>query len=395
MVELDRYKEQQSLLIKQITEHAELCEKWATSQARDRSEQLEDARRDRKRAIIDKLTELGWGEEIAQIPYRDDLSHHKLVKQPTRLTTRIWTNVRDELIKYMETMKANRLERERKDLIISRKRIAVNVLRRYKISRLPMVDVMPEPTDFCEFAAVQEVLEMPTEVSVTEESFGDVLSNLDTIIEDWREQIHKEFAKKYKQCLEDNSRTNSLTDDDGGMLDLPPSLFQVGTSQDKGKGKGKELDLDEPIDSVVAQQIRLATTVFKCKECNPSRSFAMFDPYDDDDDFFDIAYCLSRLRHPRRSDKSNPLFYPKVMGHRCFTKQRGYMFSYPISDPTRHLESPMGSRTPWNCQTLEVDNIAGEVVKDIVQTCGLDPEKTTSTQMDELNPRLACTACLS
>lgn len=38
--------------------------------------------------IIEKLTELGWGPEIEQIPYRDDLSHHRLVKQPTRLTPR-------------------------------------------------------------------------------------------------------------------------------------------------------------------------------------------------------------------------------------------------------------------------------------------------------------------
>lgn len=40
------------------------------------------------RRIIEKLTELGWGPEIEQIPYRDDLSHHRLVKQPTRLTHR-------------------------------------------------------------------------------------------------------------------------------------------------------------------------------------------------------------------------------------------------------------------------------------------------------------------
>jgi hypothetical protein len=39
-------------------------------------------------SIVEKLTELGWGPEIEQIPYRDDLSHHRLVKQPTRLTTR-------------------------------------------------------------------------------------------------------------------------------------------------------------------------------------------------------------------------------------------------------------------------------------------------------------------
>jgi len=38
--------------------------------------------------IIERLTDLGWGNEIEHIPYSDDLSHHRLVKQPTRLTPR-------------------------------------------------------------------------------------------------------------------------------------------------------------------------------------------------------------------------------------------------------------------------------------------------------------------
>ena len=46
------------------------------------------SRLNKPRRIIEKLTELGWGSEIERIPYRDDLSHHRLVKQPTRLTPR-------------------------------------------------------------------------------------------------------------------------------------------------------------------------------------------------------------------------------------------------------------------------------------------------------------------
>jgi hypothetical protein len=39
-------------------------------------------------SIIEKLTELGWGDEIDMLLDEDDLGGHKLVRQPTLLTER-------------------------------------------------------------------------------------------------------------------------------------------------------------------------------------------------------------------------------------------------------------------------------------------------------------------
>jgi hypothetical protein len=86
--ERDKFVKERQALVFQMEKHGALLEVWAATQAKDRSEQLDDLRRERKESIIERLTELGWGTEIEQIPYRDDLSHHRLVKQPTRLTPR-------------------------------------------------------------------------------------------------------------------------------------------------------------------------------------------------------------------------------------------------------------------------------------------------------------------
>ena len=74
------------------------------AQALDRSQELEQLRDSRKQAyvnapnkfysmlnllqsIIDKLTNLGWGEEIPKIRY-SSFENHKLVKVPQLLTER-------------------------------------------------------------------------------------------------------------------------------------------------------------------------------------------------------------------------------------------------------------------------------------------------------------------
>ncbi|KIL00812.1 hypothetical protein PAXRUDRAFT_821269 [Paxillus rubicundulus Ve08.2h10] len=384
-------KERQDLVFKMET-HGALLEGWAINQAKDRSEQLDDLRRERKEAIVEKLTELGWGPEIEQIPYRDDLSHHRLVKQPTRLTTRIWANIQTEMISYMEQMKTQRLERERKALVISRKKIAVSILRAYKIAHLPLTDVMPEPVDFCAIPRVSEILELPTETQVTELTFAPVVEKMDELVAEWRDHILGSLVQKVKDSLYSKPKVNYLGEDaDLALLD---SVATISSADPKGKGKAKAVDPPVPDDSEIIQNLSLATTVFNCKCCS-SRLGALFDVYDEDEDEDDFLDPWGfGLAPRRRRAKSNPLFFPKVMGHRCLTKQRGFNWDNPGGDPTRQLDGPMGNRTQWTCQPLQLDEKADRVVVSIVTTCGLDPATTTTVQMDQLNPQLACLSCL-
>ncbi|KAI9569475.1 hypothetical protein HD554DRAFT_2020544 [Boletus coccyginus] len=358
--ERDRFVKERQALVIQMEKHGALLENWAANQAKDRSEQLDDLRRERKTAIIKKLTELGWGSEIEQIPYRDDLSHHRLVKQPTRLTPRIWANIQGEMVSYMEQMRTQRLERDRKALVISRKRIAISILRAYKISHLPLTDVMPEPMDFCAMSQVLDILELPTETEVTENTFAPIVEKMDELVGEWRTRILGSLVQKVKDSLcSHRPRVNRLSETaDSTLMDKMANLS-------------------------------LATTVFNCKCCNPRPDT---DSTSSEDDFLDSwGFGLS----PRRQrPRSNPLFFPKVLGHHCLTKQHGFNWDNSSGDPTKQFDYPRGNRTRWACQLLQVDEKAGKMAASVVTACGLDPETTTASEMDQLNHELACLECL-
>ncbi|KAG9313900.1 hypothetical protein JVU11DRAFT_4672 [Chiua virens] len=392
--ERDKFVKERQALVVQMEKHGAQLEAWAANQAKDRSEQLDDLRRERKEAIIEKLTHLGWGHEIEQIPYRDDLSHHRLVKQPTRLTPRIWANIQGEMVNYMEQMKTQRLERERKALVISRKRIAISILRDYKISRLPLTDIMPEPMDFCALPPVLEILELPTETQVTEATFAPIVETMDEFISEWRTGILGQLVQKVKDSLhpppvsrQSESATTTATSGTASSSSAHPS----------GKGKAKAVEPPIPNDSQIIQDLSLATTVFNCKNCNPR--FGNYGHYgssygadtDSEDEFFDWEFGFG----PRRlRSTSNPLFFPKVLGHRCLTKQHGFNWDNPNGDPTRQYDYPMGNRTRWGCHLLQLDEKAGKMAANVISACELDPETTTSVQMDESSHRLACLECL-
>lgn len=300
----------------------------------------------------------------------------------------------------MEQMKTQRLERERKALIISRKKIAISILRAYKISHLPLTDVMPEPMDFCGMSQVLEILELPTETQVTESTFAPIVEKMDELIGEWRTRILESLVQKVKDSLYSHRpRVNwSETADSTLMEDTASSS----SADPMGKGKAKVVEPSIPDDSRIIQDLSLATTVFNCKCCNP-RSGIFYGLYDVDsssdtdstsseDDLFDPWGFGLGPRHQRL--RSNPLFFPKVLGHRCLTKQHGFSWDNSSGDPTKQYDYPMGNRTRWACHLLQVDEKAGKIAANVVTSCGLDPKKTTAAEMDQLNHELACLECL-
>ncbi|KAG0703640.1 hypothetical protein DFH29DRAFT_915440 [Suillus ampliporus] len=384
--ELQAYGEERRTFVKEMDTKAKALEAWAASQAKDRSDQLEDARRDRKAAIIERLTEIGWGDEIEHIPYTDDLSHHKLVKQPTRLTDRIWNNIKSDMIKYMEEMRTRRLERERKALLVTRKRTAIGILRSYKISHFPFTDVMPEPVDFCSFPEVIEIVGLPTETDVTEATFADVASQMDDLVHAWRTRIHSQLRARVKDNLLSGAKRRAWGERVTSDPYYEEYVESLGATIDV-KGKKKEVSPPVPDDAEIDQSIPLATTVFRCKTCTPSIGLPGDLSDSDYDDFLDSL--------GGRRSRSIPLFYPKVMGHCCLTRSRTLPWDYFATDDLNfRIDSPMSTRTKWNSHLLQVDEEASKAARAVVEACGEDPLITTATKMDELDSRFACVDCV-
>jgi hypothetical protein len=148
-------------------------------------------------------------------------------------------------------------------------------------------------------------------------------------------------------------------------------------------------------DAEVFERTQLAITVFKCLNCVENQSIVDEDIDKEDDP---LLACHRFVTWP---DHTNPLFYPKVLGHHCLTvvtDEEEWNDDVDGSlDPSIRLDiSDDGfdrHRRQWTCRCLVVDAHAGRMVERIVDACGLDYARTTAEEMDDLDPRLACLNC--
>lgn len=292
----------------------------------------------------------------------------------------------------MEDMKVIRLKRERQDLVFSRKRVAIGILRAYKISHLPFIEVMPEPVDFCTFPEVQAVLELPSDIDVSESSFSGIVPLLPTIVDRWRAGIIQKFAARVRQAHEDERPLL-------GQAQAPASENAMPQSTDESPHESIKDATDErpaEVEYDPVEKMKLATTVFKCRKCGER--------------YHNWPYRMGNMElachrpPPIIGDVTYPLFYPQVLGHRCLTKQE--TTDPPVSyyaDPSLKLnfdDSPfvncntLRHRQNWDCSCLAVDSTSGERVAKIITTCGLDPATTTAEDMDKLDPRVGCPNCV-
>ncbi|KAK0194758.1 hypothetical protein F5146DRAFT_1132148 [Armillaria mellea] len=72
-----------------------------------------------KHNIREKLINMGYEYELDNIKYPDNFYTQPLVNQTHALTDRIWTNIKDKLVTYMESMKLKCLAQECMDVVNS------------------------------------------------------------------------------------------------------------------------------------------------------------------------------------------------------------------------------------------------------------------------------------
>ncbi|KAF8899296.1 hypothetical protein BD779DRAFT_1666989 [Infundibulicybe gibba] len=356
---------QRGQYLQAVSKHAVLCEIWAKEQTQDRSIELQRMRDDRRAAIISKLTDLGWGFEIESIQYPECLEEHKLVNKPARLTDRVWKNIEQPMLEFMQKMRGERLRREHAALVIERKRTAIKILRAYKNGRLPCTELLPEPVDFCDFPPVKAILEKPSEVEVTEASFSDIVSTLPTMIEDWKRDVHQRLnvtieSRKFSQIF------------------MPMGCPDYGDWEDDD-------DIPSMSEDEFQTKLNLATTVFQCRGCR--NDYAGFSDYSDNSDDSDFG-CLD----------VNLLFYPGVLGHTCLTRAQHSLWFSPYTasqkDDSTRLLYHSRNRTKWSSKYLYLDKVLSERAAAVIRAAGQDPKTATVQQMDTLDTYFACRDCL-
>ncbi|KAG6916761.1 hypothetical protein DXG01_005506 [Tephrocybe rancida] len=354
-------------VLSDIETHAALCVTWAQAQASDRSFELEQLRNERRKAVIEKLKSLGYEKDIASIHPPYSLVDHELVKKTQKLTERVWSNIRELLLKFMDKMRALRLEREHIERLHNRKSSAVTVYRGYMISHYPHTDVMPSGLDFCGYPPVKEILEQSDEVDVDETSFADLIPLIPDFIARWRQSVELHLIEVAKSTL-------------------PYSDGREWNEFDEFVGDIGDGTLSDPDDTSSVKH-KLATTVYNCSHC-PLEDDTFIAGYELDDD--------SEYGFLQRQ----PLFYPKVKGHRCLVRRKNYFRlggvkdSDSEADPARRLGSGRFiQRKQWSAKPLSVNARSGECVKVLVEKAGLDPDTTTAEEMDDLGHWFACLSC--
>ncbi|KAK2464756.1 hypothetical protein APHAL10511_003174 [Amanita phalloides] len=330
--------------------HALRCEEWAKNQNEDKAMERDRLREERKRAIIEKLKELGWGRDLESIRPPDSLDELKNVREPKRLTDRIWINIQDPVLEFMAKMRRKRIERENKEIIMRRKRAAMAVLQQYKNDRLPYQEIMPEPIDFCDMQPVKAIIDRPLEVSVDVASFSHLVPEFASLFATWRDEIHLKLCRVLQQPDEPDIYFHDIFGlwvPDYEPRDVPDT------------------------DHKALEMLHLASTIFVCRDCGPSLST-----------FLDIG--LDR-----------PIFYPEVLGHSCLTRKFSCgLFNSDPADPSEELTSSSSTkRTKWNARPLTLSTTMRSIAEALIKESGFDPRVATTAHMDKQNLFYACVTC--
>ncbi|TFK33282.1 hypothetical protein BDQ12DRAFT_691362 [Crucibulum laeve] len=382
------YLKQKKAEAQDIMNHAKLCERWLQSQQMSRTDELQKLREERKVAIEKKLREFGWGKDLDNIRRFDlRLEDLKAVRQPHRLTERVWMNIKDSVLELMAGVRKRRLQNELEDLIIARKSSAVRVFREYKNALLPMTEPMPEPPNYCAFTAIKDILHQAAEVEVNEHSYADVIPLIPDLIDIWRNDIHSKLIESMQfhsvRRQSGNSLLYSFMDDDYGYdvdSDFEDGFF---FGSDEEEEYRMQILLRREMSTLTAESRRqlekklaLASTVFSCSHCDS--------PPDD------IYGFILPSDNNRASDK--PLFYPNILGLSCCTRVCTY-FGLSM-DSTEKLENQIcEERRTWTCNRVCIHDtfttLAGLLIKEV----GLDPETATTEDMDNLGLQFACRYC--
>ncbi|KAF9259059.1 hypothetical protein L218DRAFT_963925 [Marasmius fiardii PR-910] len=217
-------------------ESVERCQWWEIVQMRVRGAELHHTREARFEAIIARLRQSGWGEELDWVddrgntePIREKLRRHKLVNQPKLLTDRsmffpdwhlflvltttaptvVWKNIAPALNEFLSSERVDFLQARLRYTNNTRLEVLVNILEQRE-QELPRDLVMPALFHLLLLEPFRTVIEdLPVEAGSEPSLFDDALLKLPSIIQEWNDSriqivltaLQQEFPEATKDGL--------------------------------------------------------------------------------------------------------------------------------------------------------------------------------------------------
>ncbi|KAJ3878655.1 hypothetical protein F5051DRAFT_452188 [Lentinula edodes] len=325
-------------------DHAIDCEDWSESLANGRANELQQIRTDRRNAISAKLFEMGYDKELdfltaerlEDVEHSDYIPFHKhpLVKQAKPFKDKNWDSMKDTLKDYMEIVRAYIKKKERKDLIWKRREYAALAWFDYRIVECDPGTFLPNQIDIWLWSPVKDIIEQPSEIEVTKDSFEHAFRGLPAFTNAWQ-------TDKLEQLI--RVANNNL----------------------------KWLSFPE------ANDLERATCVFSC-----SNDFQhnLMGCYQEDEScimwFPEFIYhrcnSLSRRRWGDKDETITDLDSCQSL--------------------SAESEAPGFRRRQWSTRWLFFDDKASRTVKNILTACRM-PLSTKVQHLDREDPRLVCLKC--
>ncbi|PBL01641.1 hypothetical protein ARMGADRAFT_1071171 [Armillaria gallica] len=181
---LAEFRTRQKKLVEDVNNDAERCKTWVYANARKKVDESESLRDERFSMIKTRLFEMGYSERDVE-----GIRWQSSVMRDAELTSKGWGRICPGLEAAIKENRVEQAKADRSTALYARAEIVRAVLKTYKQNLLPVVwRQMPSFIDVCAFSPFKDILELPTENSVTEASFSDAVNELPVLITDWQQR---------------------------------------------------------------------------------------------------------------------------------------------------------------------------------------------------------------
>ncbi|KAI0664676.1 hypothetical protein C8Q70DRAFT_938855 [Cubamyces menziesii] len=365
-VALKKLEEERSHAVTVIRASAEIMMDWQARQAQQRTMDLIDLRCRRRKQIIDRLCDLGYGEDLKWMTFErvEQFLEHPLVKQPKELTDRIWNNIKDAMVAFAEESRVERLMRERCAHYVNRLSLLSDLAVRWLVRR-PLWELLPTIADLSHYtSAFLHMMNFPRgmffEAIDTTPARVDKAMN-DAVVE-WKAlMLEKLYDIIVAATTPVPSSSNAPTNDSNSQASSSSSKTAQ-LSNVAGPSNAPAVPIAGPTVDEITTLTLSACTWFRCTN----------------------ARCNALLTSTR------------TLSHAC-AHEAPPLRMHPESDADdlHNAYVLVCEEHPWNLSGDKVvfDVAAREAAMKVVRACGSDPARTPTCDRALNKARFVCSLC--
>uniref|UniRef100_D8PTU2 F-box domain-containing protein n=1 Tax=Schizophyllum commune (strain H4-8 / FGSC 9210) TaxID=578458 RepID=D8PTU2_SCHCM len=141
-----------------IREHAWRCEMWEDATLRKRLAEIAKIKKERLKAIIDRLNQDGWQEEVNRVTPSREFCEHALVDKAQPLTCEEWVQIRAPLLRFVKKVNKQFFEEDCSRVFAERYDMLRRVYRLF-LKGTPERSTLPGVGDLVTFEEVTDLIE--------------------------------------------------------------------------------------------------------------------------------------------------------------------------------------------------------------------------------------------